>query len=108
MIRPEMIDAALQPLLSEPAVQCTNIAARIRTDEELRDRNTIKVVMRKDGDALFMSREPIPTRTRLPFARMETYKQVCVIPFPRDFLLTYAQLPPTDLEHAESIDMLPR
>ena len=33
-------------------------------------------------------------------------KQVCVIPFRRDFLLQYARLEPTPLEQAESIDML--
>ena len=33
-------------------------------------------------------------------------KQVCVIPFRRDFLLTYTRLAPTPLEIAESVDMM--
>ena len=33
------------------------------------------------------------------------YKQVCIIPFRRDYLLRFNQLPETDLEHIESIDM---
>jgi 3-deoxy-manno-octulosonate cytidylyltransferase (CMP-KDO synthetase) len=33
-------------------------------------------------------------------------KQVCVIPFRRDFLREFAHLPQTPLERAESIDML--
>ncbi len=32
-------------------------------------------------------------------------KQVCIIPFQRDFLLEYAQLAPTPLEIIESVDM---
>ena len=33
-------------------------------------------------------------------------KQICVIPFQRDFLLKYTNLEPTPLEIAESIDMM--
>ena len=106
MIVPEMIDLALGPLLKDPKVLCTNLAAPIRSEEEFEDRNTIKVVMAGNGDALYFSREPIPTRQRLSFHQLPVYKQVCVIPFRRDFLLKYAALAPTPLEQAESIDML--
>ena len=106
MILPEMIDLALEPLLHDSAVLCTNLAAPIRSEEDLEDPNTIKVVMAQNGDALYFSREPIPTRHRLPFGQIPAYKQVCVIPFRRDFLLCYTALTPTPLEQAESIDML--
>ena len=106
MILPEMIDLALKPLLQDPKVLCTNLAAPIHSEEELEDPNTIKVVMAQNGDALYFSREPIPTRHRLPFGQIPAYKQVCVIPFRRDFLLHYTALTPTPLEQAESIDML--
>jgi 3-deoxy-manno-octulosonate cytidylyltransferase (CMP-KDO synthetase) len=33
-------------------------------------------------------------------------KQVCIIPFKRDFLLRYTSLNPTPLEIAESVDMM--
>ena len=33
-------------------------------------------------------------------------KQVCIIPFRREFLLRYTSLDPTPLEIAESIDMM--
>ena len=33
------------------------------------------------------------------------FKQVCVMPFRRDFLLLFNSLPPTPLEKVESIDM---
>jgi len=106
MIFPEMIDLALKPLLADSKVLCVNLAAPIQSEEEFNDRNTIKAVMAQNGDALFFSREPIPTRQRLPFGQFQAYKQVCVIPFRRDFLLQYTALEPTPLEQAESIDML--
>ena len=34
------------------------------------------------------------------------YKQVCIIPFQRDFLIEYTNMEPTPLELSESIDML--
>jgi 3-deoxy-manno-octulosonate cytidylyltransferase (CMP-KDO synthetase) len=106
MIYPKMIDLALGPLLNDPNVLCVNLAASIQSEQEFNDPNTIKVVMAKNGDALYFSREPIPTRQRLAFGQFPAYKQVCVIPFRRDFLLRYTALEPTPLEQAESIDML--
>lgn len=106
MILPEMIELALEPLLHDSTVLCVNLAAPIRSEEEFNDPNTIKVVMARNGDALYFSREPIPTRQRLPFGQVPAYKQVCIIPFRRDFLFLYTALEPTPLEQAESIDML--
>lgn len=106
LITPPMIELALGPLRNDPQVLCTNLAAPIRSEEEFEDPNTIKVVMAGNGDALYFSRQPIPTRQRLSFGLAPAYKQVCVIPFRRDFLLRYAALSPTPLERAESIDML--
>jgi 3-deoxy-manno-octulosonate cytidylyltransferase (CMP-KDO synthetase) len=86
-----------------------NLACRINNNKEYIDRNTIKVVMNLKGDALYFSRSPIPA---LSFSidsgseRPPIFKQVCVIPFRRDFLREFARLPPTPLEQAESIDML--
>jgi 3-deoxy-manno-octulosonate cytidylyltransferase (CMP-KDO synthetase) len=106
MITPEMVTAAVEPMLSNPEIVCTNLAAQITSVEDFEDRNTIKVVMASDGRALYFSREPIPTRQRLPFGTIPAFKQVCIIPFRRDFLHTYSSLPPTPLEQAESVDMM--
>ena len=100
MIHPEMIGRAVNPLHEDPAILCTNLAAPIRSIEEMTDPNTIKVVMARNGDALYFSRRPIPSGSS------EGLKQVCVIPFRREFLLRYAALEPTPLEIAESVDML--
>src|SRR4029453_8719626 len=55
-------------------------------------------------NALYFSRHPLPWQTGSAHASI--YKQVCVIPFRRAFLSTFAALEPTPLERAESIDML--
>lgn len=106
MMFPRMIRMAVTPMLSDPAVQCVNLVRRIESEEEYRDPNTIKVVMDRHGDALYFSREPIPTQRLQGFEKIPVFKQVCIIPFRRDFLLQYARLEPTPLEQAESIDVL--
>jgi 3-deoxy-manno-octulosonate cytidylyltransferase (CMP-KDO synthetase) len=104
MTHPDMISEAIAPMLVDPTVQVVNLMAPIEARKEFEDRNCIKVVCDVRGDALYFSREPIPTRARL--AAIPMYKQVCVIPFRRDFLVEYTQMAPTPLEVAESVDML--
>jgi 3-deoxy-manno-octulosonate cytidylyltransferase (CMP-KDO synthetase) len=83
-----------------------NLARRIVSREEYVDRNTVKVVMNVHGDALYFSRSPIPALDFAGVERPPVFKQVCVIPFRRDFLREFARLPQTPLERVESIDIL--
>jgi 3-deoxy-manno-octulosonate cytidylyltransferase (CMP-KDO synthetase) len=107
MTYPQMIESAVAPLRNgDKQIACVNLTARIQTEEELTDPNTIKVVMDVDGFAVYMSREPIPTRHIQPFDQLATFKQVCIIPFTAASLQEFIRLPPTPLEVAESIDML--
>jgi 3-deoxy-manno-octulosonate cytidylyltransferase (CMP-KDO synthetase) len=106
LITPEMVEMSYQPLLKDDTIFCTNLTRRIDTEEEFRDPNTIKVTMDLDGYALYMSREPIPTTHNDDFSKIKAYKQVCIIPYPKKFLLEFARMEPTELEIVESIDML--
>ena len=106
LIHPEMINSAVEPLIKSKKVVCSNLVKRIETESEYVDPNTIKVVADRHMNALYFSREPIPTKRVLGFNNIPIYKQVCVIPFRKDFLLEYSHMEPTPLEQAESIDML--
>lgn len=106
LIHPEMLELAARPLLDDPAIVVSNLAGSISTEEEWRDRNTIKMVMDAEGYALYLSREPIPTDRIKGWGNIPVFKQVNVVPFQREFLFKYNELPPTPLEVAESIDML--
>jgi 3-deoxy-manno-octulosonate cytidylyltransferase (CMP-KDO synthetase) len=105
LLHPDMIGLAVRPLSQDKTLGCVNLLGDIETDEEFEDRNEIKVVVDKRGCALYMSREPIPTRVRLG-KKISRYKQVCVIPFRRKLLFQYTKMAPTPLELAESIDMM--
>ena len=104
MTHPDMIDEAVQPLVEHPDVQVVNLLGKIKDTAEFEDRNCIKVVCDLNLNALYFSREPIPTRCKVENIPMG--KQVCIIPFRRDFLLEYTRLEPTPLEIAESVDMM--
>ena len=104
MIKPVMIKEAISPMLQDPEVKVVNLLAKIESFEEFEDRNCIKVVVDKNMNALYFSREPIPTSCKVK--QIGVGKQVCVIPFKRDYLLDYLSMAPTRLEMVESIDML--
>lgn len=108
MTYPEMIEESLASFLGgdEEKVACVNLTTRIMSQKEFEDPNTIKVVMDRDGYALYMSREPIPTLHLQDFDQVQAFKQVCIIPFTAAALQEFIQLDPTPLEVAESIDMM--
>ena len=105
MVTPQMIEAAVAPLLKDPEIQVVNLMARMDTLTEFEDPNEVKVVVGLDNNALYFSREPIPSRKK-GAAQVPMLKQVCIIPFRRDYLLRFNALPPTPLEQVESVDML--
>jgi 3-deoxy-manno-octulosonate cytidylyltransferase (CMP-KDO synthetase) len=105
MVTPGMIEAAVAPLLEEPDLQVVNLMADLLDAAEFEDPNEVKVVTDLRRNALYFSREPIPSRKK-GAAAVPMKKQVCVIPFRRDYLLRYTALPETPLEIIESVDMM--
>lgn len=104
MTHPDMIAEAVQPMLADSDIQVTNLLGQIKDTAEFEDRNCIKVVCDLKLNAMYFSREPIPTRCKID--AIPIGKQVCIIPFRRDYLLEYTRLAPTPLEIAESVDMM--
>lgn len=104
MTHPDMIAEALLPIMNDPNIQVVNLLGEIKDTAEFEDRNCIKVVCDLQYNAMYFSREPIPTRCKIDQIPMG--KQVCIIPFRRDYLLEYTRLAPTPLEIAESVDMM--
>lgn len=105
MIHPEMIDEAIKPLTQDRNIYVSNLLAPLRSKEEHDDPNEVKVVVDLNGFALYFSREPIPSQKKTT-KEVPMFKQVCLIPFRRDFLIRFNELTPTPLEIVESIDML--
>ena len=60
LIRPEMIDEALLPLVQDDSIPMGTLCRKIEDREEAFDPNVVKVVFDKNGFALYFSRAPIP------------------------------------------------
>jgi len=105
MVTPEMIERAITPMLDDASVQVVNLMAQMKTTQEFDDPNEVKVVVDLQGRALYFSREPIPSRKK-GIKDVPMLKQVCIIPFRRDYLLEFNRLPESPLEKIESVDMM--
>ncbi|MES3037953.1 MAG: 3-deoxy-manno-octulosonate cytidylyltransferase [Bdellovibrionota bacterium] len=104
MTTPEMIEASVRPILERKDVRVVNLKGKITSEEEFQSPNTIKLVSDINNNAIYFSREPVPSRKKWN-KDIPMFKQVCVISFSRDYLSEYSRLAPTPLEVIESIDM---
>lgn len=103
LVHPRMIDDAVNEIHSDSNIKVVNLLGNLR-EEEYKNKNIIKVIVNKKNDAIYFSRVSIPYSKKLDLSLVG--KQICIIPFRRDFLLDYSNLKPSPLEIAESIDML--
>ena len=106
LVRPEMFEPLLAPLLNEPDVLCTNLVTEIVAEEEFESTDVVKTVFDTQGNVIYFSREPIPSRSKAGRMAFKKYKQLGIIAFRSDVLQRFATLPPTPLEKIESVDMM--
>lgn len=103
LIHPSMIVSALQPF-NNKKVNVVNLMSKIVNVKSFNDINEVKVIVDKNNDALYFSRYAIPYN--MTSLKNVGLKQVCIIPFRRDFLKKFNALKEVDIEIKESIDML--
>ena len=70
------------------------------TDDDLEDPNVVKAVTDNSLNIKFFS------RSHIPFNSAKTFRQLGMIGFTTKALKHYTNLPPTELEELESIDMM--
>jgi 3-deoxy-manno-octulosonate cytidylyltransferase (CMP-KDO synthetase) len=104
MIQPSMIEESLAPF-NDSSVEVVNLMSNIDSIQEFEDPNEVKVVVDKSSDAIYFSREAIPSRKK-GIDDVPMLKQVCIIPFRRDYLLKFNSMNETNLEVIESVDMM--
>ena len=120
LIEPSTIEAAVAPLLADQSIVMSTTCEPIESVEDALKSNVVKVVVDRDGFALCFSRNPIPfpraaviehgsikaaLRARPELLRTFS-KHTGLYAYRRDFLLTFASLPPTPLEQGEMLEQL--
>jgi 3-deoxy-manno-octulosonate cytidylyltransferase (CMP-KDO synthetase) len=106
LVNPKMFGPLLEPLKNEKELMCTNLMTEIESDIEFKNPNVVKTVCDSKGNALYFSRESIPSPLKAGTLLYKKYKQLGVIAFRNEFLKEFTKLPPTPLEEVESVDML--
>ncbi|MFA4967873.1 MAG: 3-deoxy-manno-octulosonate cytidylyltransferase [Candidatus Margulisiibacteriota bacterium] len=106
LVDPEMFNPLLEPLINDPDLGCSNLMSEITTDEDFNSPNIVKVVCDRHGNAIYFSREPIPSIKKAGDIKYKKFKQLGIMAFRKDFLQVFSKLKPTPLEAIESVDML--
>ncbi|MDH3999288.1 MAG: 3-deoxy-manno-octulosonate cytidylyltransferase [Desulfuromonadales bacterium] len=113
LIDPQMIEAAVAPLLADASIPMGTVQTPLTSLEEYRNPNVVKVVCDRNGFALYFSRSPIPfprDYSEDEFAKrwneLACAKHVGLYVYRRDFLLQYPKLETTLLETQECLEQL--
>jgi len=103
MMRPDMIDAVLAPLLEDATVEGTILAMEILDDALFRNPDTVKIVHDLKGDVLYTSRAPVPHCDKLT-PEIGARRIYGIFGFRWHFLKWFNALPESRLEILESCD----
>ena len=103
LISPKTISNTLKCFLDK-SVDVVNIMSKCQSELVFKDKNNVKVVVNKNNDAMYFSREPIPSPWK-GWKEGSSFMQTGVIAFRRESLYRFNRLEEKMLEQVESVDM---
>jgi 3-deoxy-manno-octulosonate cytidylyltransferase (CMP-KDO synthetase) len=119
LIKGNIIDKAIRPLLSDDNLQLSTLMTRIEEVRDWLNPHIVKVVVDQKNFALYFSRSPIPFPRDLHIGRLESnpfgtsrplpkrvFKHIGVYVFRRKFLLHFSKMRPSPLEKLEKLEQL--
>ncbi len=104
LIEPQMI-RDLIGIFDDQSVYYGSLRKQITDEAEIQAPSTVKVVVDKNEDALYFSRSVIPSNVK-DGKPVRIYRHVGIYAYKRDFLMTFIQLPPSELEAVEGLEQL--
>lgn len=111
LIDPGLIGAVAQHLRDHPLAAISTACHRIHEHAEMFNPNVVKVVLDREGHALYFSRAPIPY-ARDAFAagafpsELPVYRHIGLYAYRAGFLRTYGSLAPAAIEQYEALEQL--
>jgi 3-deoxy-manno-octulosonate cytidylyltransferase (CMP-KDO synthetase) len=96
LIKAEMIDSAIRPLLENKNVLVSTLATNFESETERNNPNSVKVILDKNNFAIYFSRLPLSG----------SLKHIGLYVYHKDFLLKFAQMKQTPLEISEKLEQL--
>ncbi|MBN2582600.1 MAG: 3-deoxy-manno-octulosonate cytidylyltransferase [Planctomycetes bacterium] len=110
-VRPELLQRLVDLLAGRPDADMATLAARFKDADEVLNPNVVKLVVGRDGRALYFSRAAIPFDRAAHLAGKNVappnyLKHVGLYAYRRDFLMRFPMMPQTPLEELESLEQL--
>jgi 3-deoxy-manno-octulosonate cytidylyltransferase (CMP-KDO synthetase) len=107
LIKPAMIDEAVEPLLRDSGIYLGTLAHRVRSEAEYLNPNVVKVVVDRSGFAMYFSRSSIPHVKSGGWREdVLAYRHVGLYVYRRHVLIDFAQMPPAPFEILEGLEQL--
>jgi 3-deoxy-manno-octulosonate cytidylyltransferase (CMP-KDO synthetase) len=107
LIHPSMIDTLGRALLHDKSVSMATLMKKIDDANQIHDPHVVKVVVDKNGHALYFSRSPIPFHAQnSDIDNPVYYKHIGLYGYTKDFLFTYKNLPRSLTERIEGLEQL--
>ncbi len=104
MMRPDMIDAVLKPLIDRPEIPCTVLAMHITDESVWQNPDTVKIIHNADGEVLYTSRVPVPFAKNGFSAELKARRIYGIFAFRWKYLKAFTEHAETRLEQVEACD----
>ena len=109
-LKSAVLDKVIMDFSSDSSLKYGTLARKIKNDRELKDPNSVKVVLKKNKEAGWFSRQPLPYLQR-PLKKTlssqgDYYYHIGVYFYRRQALKEFAGWPQTPCEKAESLEQL--
>jgi len=107
LIEPTMIDQAVAPFAADPQLMMSTLRRRIDDPADIANPNVTKVVVDRDGFALYFSRAPIPFNRDAPTTLSAAcLRHVGIYAYRVSALRKLSSLPASRLELIEKLEQL--
>ena len=108
LIDPALVDALVAKLKNDPRWSMATAVTPIKSAADLAAKTVVKVVLDRDGGALYFSRSPIPCdRDRESDLSSGLYvRHLGIYAYRGEFLRRYIAEPPCELEKTEKLEQL--
>ena len=104
MMRPDMINAVIEPLLRDSAIPCTVLAMHINDEAIWKNPDTVKIIHNTNGEVLYTSRAPVPF-CKEPFTSELMARRIYgIFAFRWKYLKAFTDYEETRLEILEACD----
>lgn len=104
LMRPDMMDAVMAPLLEDPAKVCTVLAMHVVDEDLWKNPDTVKIIHNASGEVLYTSRSPVPWAKRGFSPELGARRIYGILAFRWAYLQAFTSHPETWLEQVEACD----